>query len=308
MDQKIPTPRIVAIIQARLDSTRLPGKVLMDIAGKPMLAHVVERTRRAKWLDEVVVATTTEEEDQPIVSFCENAQIPFFRGSEYDVLDRYYQAAQYFKAEVVVRITADCPLIDPVVIDDVIEKFFFWGSSNSESCREDNGMDLSLAEEKSGKLKPRWDFAANRLPPPWKRTFPIGLDTEICTFAALAQAWRAAQQPFYREHVMPYIYDPDHSVHYSTLDKSQTAVEVPSGFFKVLVVDHDPDYGHYRWTVDTEEDLLLLREIFAHFDNQNRMSWQDVLNLFQDHPELGQINATVHPKTVSEIDQRGLKP
>lgn len=130
--------RIVAIIQARMGSSRLPGKVLLDIAGQPMLAWVVERTRQAKTVDEVVVATTTDPADDAVAALCQRRGYAYFRGSLYDVLDRYYQTAKTYCAEAIVRITADCPLIDPNLIDRTIQEF----------------------------LRAGVDFAANRLPPP----------------------------------------------------------------------------------------------------------------------------------------------
>src|SRR5271157_1204223 len=105
--------RVVAIIQARMGSTRLPGKVLKDLGGETVLARVVKRTRRATLLDEVVVATSVLSQDDPIAEECETLQVACFRGDELDVLDRYYRAAQKFAAETIVRITSDCPLIDP---------------------------------------------------------------------------------------------------------------------------------------------------------------------------------------------------
>src|ERR1044072_383690 len=114
---------IVAIIQARMGSTRLPGKVLADIAGAPMLARVVERTRRSRVVKKVVVATTTAAIDDSIVTFCDAEGIAAFRGHETDVLDRFYRAAKGEAADVVVRITADCPLIDPEIIDRVVTAY-----------------------------------------------------------------------------------------------------------------------------------------------------------------------------------------
>src|SRR5574338_858206 len=116
--------RTAAIIQARMGSSRLPGKVLLDIAGQPMLARVIERARRASTIDEVVVATTIDTSDDPIVDFCHQRGIAVYRGSVYDVLDRFYGAAKQAGAELIVRITADCPLIDPAVIDQVVAAFY----------------------------------------------------------------------------------------------------------------------------------------------------------------------------------------
>ena len=113
----------LALIQARMGSSRFPGKVLEDLSGHPMLWHVVERVRRAGRVDKVVVATTDRAVDDPIAAFCEREGVGCFRGNEQDVLDRFYQAAKANHADVVVRITADCPLIDPSVIDRVLERF-----------------------------------------------------------------------------------------------------------------------------------------------------------------------------------------
>ena len=243
-----------------MDSSRLPGKVLKDIAGKPMLAHVVERARRAKLVDEVIVATTTEPADNAIEAFCQQNAYPCYRGSLHDVLDRFYQAARLFNADVIVRLTADCPLLDPGVVDHTIEEFIRTGV----------------------------DFAANRLPPPLKRTYPIGLDTEVCSFAALERAWNEAKAPNEREHVMPYLYDVE-------------------GRFKILRVDYEKDYGDLRWTVDTPEDLQLVRQIFDHFSGQQDFTWLDVLGLFERQPELALINSQIQHKTYLDFDNRSDK-
>lgn len=310
-------PKIVAIIQARRSSKRLPDKVLLDIGGKPMLQRVVQRTRQAKQLDEVIVATTTAPEDEAIVQLCQQIGVPAVCGSVFDVLDRFYQAARAFKANEIVRITADCPLIDPALVDQVIEAFLEWGKpSPLAPLTAGEGKTSSLAPLSEGKPSPLtplpagegewrgWDFAANRLPPPWKRTFPIGLDVEVCTFAALERAWREATQPYHREHVMPYIYEEERSVHVSTLQTPPFIPEVPPGFFRVLQVDHAPDYGSYRWTVDTPEDLEFVRQVYAHFGNRDSFSWLEVLDLVKRHPELAQINASVPHKAVQEVDER----
>ncbi len=251
------SPNIVAIIQARMASSRLPGKVLLDIIGEPMLARVVERVRRAETISAVAVATTTDISDDPIEALCKSRGYAVSRGSQFDVLDRYYQAAKQMQADVVVRVTADCPVIDPGVIDYTVNEF----------------------------LRAGVDFAANRLPPPWKRTYPIGLDTEVVSFANLERAWTDAKELHEREHVMPYFYDQE-------------------GRFQILVVDNDVDYGALRWTVDTVEDLELLRRIYAHFEGRDDFSWLELLAFMQSHPELGEINANVRHKMGFEVDER----
>jgi spore coat polysaccharide biosynthesis protein SpsF len=249
--------RTIAIIQARMNSSRLPGKVLLDLGGKPMLAWVVDRALGAKRLDGAGVATTTAPSDDAIEAFCESRGYPCFRGSEFDVLDRYYQAALSFKAERIVRLTADCPVVDPALIDATIQEF------------ESTGV----------------DFAATRLPPPWKRTYPIGQDIEIVSFANLARAWNEATEKYEREHVMPYFYDQD-------------------GRFQIKVLNAENDYSAYRWTVDTAPDLDLLRVIIKRFGGREDFTWREVLQVFEHEPELAQINSGVVHKTGLDVDER----
>jgi len=168
--------KVAAIIQARLGSTRLPEKVLTDLAGEPMLARVFRRTAMAERLDEVVVATTTAPADERIERLCEDRGWPCFRGSEDDVLDRYCRAAVARDAEVVVRITADCPLIEPAVVDRVMGEFL-------TRC-------------------PEIDYVSNIAP---RRTYPRGLDTEVVSFEALRRIWAEVSDAEYREHVTLYI-------------------------------------------------------------------------------------------------------
>jgi glutamate-1-semialdehyde 2,1-aminomutase/spore coat polysaccharide biosynthesis protein SpsF len=164
---------VVAIVQARMSSTRLPGKSMAVICGRPMLWRVVSRVRRSRLVNQVVVATTNMPADDPIAELCRKEDIPCFRGSEEDVLDRFYRAAQAYAADVVVRVTADCPLIDPAVIDEIVSRF------NQSDC----------------------DYVSNT----FRYTFPDGLDTEVFSFQALDRAWREACKPSEREHVTPYL-------------------------------------------------------------------------------------------------------
>ena len=167
--------KTVCIIQARMGSTRLPGKVLMDVGGEAMLAQVVHRCLRAQTLDTVAVAMTTQPEDDVLADFCAQRGWPCERGSADDVLDRYVQTARRLGAEVVVRVTSDCPLIEPDVIDGVVQTLGETGA----------------------------DYASNTLPP---RTFPRGLDVEALTRDALERAGREDRDPAWREHVTPYVY------------------------------------------------------------------------------------------------------
>ncbi len=168
--------RVVAITQARMGSMRLPGKVLLDLAGASMLERHVTRLQRTTSLTEVVVATTVQPVDDAVAALCETRGWACFRGSEDDVLDRYYQAARAYNAEVVVRVTADCPLIDPELVDRVV-RLLVGG-------------------------QPGLDYTSNCLP---HDTYPRGLDVEAFTFAALERAWREDGRPDSREHVTPYI-------------------------------------------------------------------------------------------------------
>lgn len=168
--------RIVAIFQARVGSTRLPGKVLLPIAGKTLLEHVIERVSRSQFINHVVVATSTKEPDQAIIAVANRCGVGGFAGSEEDVLDRFYQAAGQFQAKIIVRITADDPFKDPEVIDKVI------------------GCYLGF--------KGDIDYVSNTIKP----TYPLGLDAEVFSFTALEKAWRETKEPYDREHVTPYLY------------------------------------------------------------------------------------------------------
>jgi spore coat polysaccharide biosynthesis protein SpsF len=281
-----------------MSSSRLPGKVLLDLAGKPMLEHVVRRVRRARMINEVLVATTTDPTDDPVADFCRRNEIGLFRGSQFDVLDRYYQSAKASRADVVVRITADCPLIDPQLVDVTIAHFL--GANDSPPFLHDFAFP--------------WHFAANRLPPPWGRTYPIGLDTEVCSFATLEYAWQHARQPYQREHVMPYLYenspvaDSRRLVDYQPpqMGINDLPVNPEKAQFRVLLVNHTQDYGHLRWTVDTRADLLAVRQILQAFQSNEAFTWMDVLAYTEAHPEIYALNAMVQHKNYSDIDERGI--
>ena len=256
-----------------MSSSRLPGKILADIAGQPMLQRVFLRTARAAAVTETIFATTTDPSDDPVAEYCDFSGIPFRRGSLYDVLDRYYQTAKQAKADIVVRITADCPVMDPALIADVVKKLL-----------------------ESGKF----DFVANRLPPPYHRTYPIGLDVEACTFDVLKNAWQEAKQPQHREHVMPYFYE---GVELTPQSRTLEVGTSPRGF-KVALLHHVTNFGDYRWTVDTPADLEFMRQVYRRFEGRDDFTWKDVLDIVHNEPELMKINAGVQHKTLKDIDQR----
>ena len=268
-------PRVIAIIQGRMSSSRLPGKILADIAGQPMLQRVFIRTSRATTITETIFATTTDPSDDPVAEYCDFSGIPFTRGSLYDVLDRYYQTAKQANADVVVRVTADCPVIDPELIDKVVNTLVETGDW-------------------------RFDFVCNRLPPPFHRSYPIGLDVEVCTFDVLEKAWKEAKEPQHREHAMPYIYE---GVKLVTDNRSlQTGVSLRG--FRIALLHHTTDFGDYRWTVDTPEDLEFMRQVYNRFHGRDDFTWKEVLELVHNEPQLMQINARVQHKTLKDLDTR----
>ena len=192
-------------------------------------------------LDAVVVATTISQADDATAALCAARNWTCFRGSEHDVLDRYYRAAELYQADTVVRVTSDCPLIEPEIIDRVLTEF------------------------RPG--APTLDYASNFIP---ERTYPRGLDVEAFTFSALRQAWTDDRNPAWREHVTEYI------------------LRNPCRF-RLRGVRYEEDLSHWRWTVDTLEDLTLARLIFDSF-RHDRFSWRDVLALLAEHPDWIEIN------------------
>ena len=241
--------KIVAIIQARMGSSRLPGKVMLPIGTKSMLTRVVRRVQKAQTLDQVIVATSTSPEDDRIQEECNVLTIPCYRGSEKDVLDRYYHAAIKFQADVIVRITADCPVIDPQVIDLVVMKCMQTKAAYASNC--------------------------------FQRTYPRGLDTEVFTFDALEKAWNDAKLSFQRSHVTPYIHrNPE--------------------LFKLESITDAGDASAYRWTVDTQEDLALVRTMYQRLGDHGEFSWQDALMLMQFDPSVAAINQNVPQKSMTE--------
>lgn len=178
--------KVGVIIQARMGSTRLPEKIMKDIQGKTVLEHVIERVGQSKLADEIIVATTTNKEDRVIELEALRCGVKAYRGSEDDVLSRYYYAAKDNKLDVVVRITSDCPLIDPEILDEMIQYYL---KSNVDIV---SNVGLLLTD----------------------RTYPRGLDVEIFSFAILEDAFKNAEARYQREHVTPYIYEASDDSYY----------------------------------------------------------------------------------------------
>lgn len=212
--------RTVIISQARMTSTRLPGKVLKEVCGKRLLEHHIERLQRCKLADEVIVATTTNRSDDPIVALCDSLGIAVFRGSEEDVLARYFGAAQNSGADVVVRVTSDCPLIDPGVVDEIIHTY----ATNYND----------------------FDYVSNTL----ERTFPRGMDAEIFSFRALDAANSQAVDMSDREHVTPFIWrQPDRfRIHSFVQDKNESQFR--------LTVDTPEDFELIQWIINQLYPLI----------------------------------------------------
>ncbi len=241
--------RRVVIVQARMSSTRLPGKVLAEVSGRSMLAHQLSRLRECRAVDDVLVATTTGSGDDAVVALARAEGIPWFRGSESDVLSRYVGAAREARADVVVRVTADCPLIDPVTVDAVVRSV----TDPADPC----------------------DYASNTV----VRTFPRGLDAEAFHVDVLCRMHRMATSAPSREHVTYYLHR-----------------ERPELFVRRDVVQARDD-SDLRWTVDTEDDLALIRRIHALAGLPDRRpSFDELVDLVRRTPELMAMNAHVRQK------------
>jgi spore coat polysaccharide biosynthesis protein SpsF len=239
--------RTVCTIEARMTSSRLPGKVLAEAAGAPLLAHMVERLRRARRLDAIVVATTEDRSSDPIAALAADHGVGCFRGSEDDVLARVLGAARAYDAELIVETTGDCPLIDPAVVDLVVERFLAGGA----------------------------DYCSNTL----ERTYPRGLDVQAFPTAVLAEVDRLTQDPADREHVSLYIY------------------EHPERYRLRSVTSGRPELGELRLTVDTPEDLALVRAIFDALQPA-AFGLEEVVALLAARPDLRALNAAVEQKPV----------
>jgi len=268
--------RVVAIIQARMGSARLPGKVLAEIGGRSMLRRVCGRAAQAARIDQLLVATTMEPDDEAIVDECARLQVACFRGSTDDLLDRYHKAARAYRADAVVRITADCPLIDPQVIDLVVDAL------------KKRGQDP-------------FSYASNTL----RRTWPRGLDTEAMTAAALSRACREATEPYQRTHVTPYIYRHPESFrllavtlpsagHRNAPPSRRKDREMPSR------MAGREDLGRWRWTVDLPEDLDFVRAVYRRLADDETFSWRDVQRLLAREPALAELNRHVRQRELVE--------
>jgi spore coat polysaccharide biosynthesis protein SpsF len=242
--------KVVAIIQARMGSTRLPGKVLQKIAGKTVLEHVVTRVKKSNEVDEIVIATTDKQEDDILVEEIRRLNTKYYRGSEDDVLSRYYYSAFENNADIIVRITSDCPLIDPFVTDKLISFF----KKNTYDIVSNAGSDLG------------------------ERTFPRGLDTEVFAFEQLRSAFEKSTEEYQREHVTPYIYEHSDKIYY---------------------YKNNEDFSKYRWTLDTPEDMELIKQIYEQlYKGYHDFYLEEIINLFKEQPDLYKINQHIEQKKI----------
>lgn len=182
--------RILVIIQARMGSSRLPGKIMKKLYDKTILEHDVDRIRQCKQIDDIIIATTTNKADNEIEEEAVRLGVHYYRGSEEDVLSRYYYAAKEYKADVIIRITSDCPLYDPKVLDEMISFY----------------------------KKNQYDIVSNAGSDIVNRTYPRGLDTEIFSYNILEEAFYKAREKYQREHVTPYIYETSSKIYYYKAD------------------------------------------------------------------------------------------
>jgi spore coat polysaccharide biosynthesis protein SpsF len=230
---------IGCIIQARMGSTRLLGKVMELLDGKnPSLYYTINQLKNSLNVDKIIVATTKLNEDDIIEKISKNNKINCFRGNSENVLERFYECAKKFQLETIVRITADCPLIDPKIVDSFIEIF------------------------NSGE----YDYVHNMEP----RTFPDGLDAEVFSFKILEEAYKNAKLPSEKEHVTPYFRN--------NKDK-----------FRIKNVINKKNMSSYRWTLDYQEDLDLIRNIIKEIKNRPILM-NDIISLFNKKPNIFEIN------------------
>lgn len=231
------------IIQARTGSTRLPGKVLMNLKDKTVLCHVIERVSQARQVDKIVIATTVNQADDAIEKEAQKCGVSVYRGSEDDVLSRYYEAAVKYEMDIVVRITADCPLIDPHVIDRLIMIY----EDNDYDYVSNGGSDLSL------------------------RKYPRGLDVEVFSFDSLEKADSGAKEPYQREHVTPYIYENANSIFYDsdredyshyrwTLDTKEDYTLISRIYEELYQGSHDFYFEDIIKLMEDEPELSLINE------------------------------------------------
>ena len=237
------------IVQARMGSTRLPGKVLMNAdRTDTMLDYSIAQLKKCQYVDKIIIATSILERDDVIEQHCKNMGIDVFRGSEKDVLDRHYQCAKTFSLSTILRIPSDKPLIDPKIVDLVIQNF--------DSDKFDYIANFQVTEE-NGSLV-------------YRSTYPSGTEVEIMSLETLEKTWNEATTLDEKEHVTPYVYlNPDK--------------------FKIKILDLEQDLSSYRWSLDYENDVKVIREIIKNIQNRPIIT-KDIIEFLKKNPNIVEMN------------------
>ena len=246
------------IIQARTQSVRLPNKVLALINGKSLIWHIIERLKSCERVEQIILATSNREEDKELVKIANDCNILSFVGDEDDVLSRFHQAALKFNADPIIRITGDCPLVDPYLLDEMLG---FYVENN-------------------------YDYVSNTIIP----TYPDGLDIEIFSFKSLRKTFNEAKLKSEKEHVTPYIWK-------------------NPGIFQLYNYRNKEELSNYRWTVDEQLDLELIRQIYSNFKPKIIFSFQDVIEMGKLNPQIFKINEKINRnegylKSIKEDDEK----
>ena len=237
------------IVQARMGSTRLPGKVLMNAdRADTLLDYSIAQLKKCQYVDKIIIATSILERDDVIEQHCNNIGIDVFRGSEKDVFDRHYQCAKTFSLSTILRIPSDKPLIDPKIVDLVIQNF--------DSDKFDYIANFQVTEE-NGSLV-------------YRSTYPSGTEVEIMSLETLEKTWNEATTLDEKEHVTPYVYlNPDK--------------------FKIKILDLEQDLSGYRWSLDYENDLKVIREIIKNIQNRPIIT-KDIIEFLKKNPNIVEMN------------------
>lgn len=250
--------KYTVIIQARTQSTRLPNKVLALINDKPLIWYIIERLKSCKRIEQIILATSNREEDKKLIEIANDCKILSFVGDENDVLSRFYQAALKFNADPIIRITGDCPLVDPDLLDEMLGFY----------------------------LENNYDFVSNTIIP----TYPDGLDIEIFSFKSLRKTFNEAKLKSEKEHVTPYIWK-------------------NPGIFQLYNYRNKEELSNYRWTVDEQSDLELIRQIYSNFKPKIIFSFQAVIEMGKLNPQIFKINEKINRnegylKSIKEDDEK----
>jgi len=245
--------KIGIIVQTRMGSTRLPGKVLRKAdETNLMLDYCINQLKHSKNSDKIIIATSDLKRDDPIEKHCKNLNMDYFRGDEQDVLDRHYQCAKKFSLSHIVRIPSDKPLIDPQIVDSLIE--FFKGNDF------DYVANFEIIQKNNTSI--------------FNSTYPSGTEVEIFSFNALEMAWKNAKTHDEREHVTPHFY-------------------LNPKIFKLKYIQQSENLSHFRWSLDYENDVHLIREIIKRISNRPILI-NDIIQLLNNNPQLYKINKITH--------------